>query len=177
MTFTVAAVATALLAAAISAQVLQLTLREMLARVDSAVMGEVVQKTTWRGPVEGFNDDPEFTTIIVSGEDLVTGKQVQREITYFGSDARPVSEMPNERETRVGARGLYFSEPVNTPWGGREKLNSLTTAQNGVFALEAGPKGDVIIGKGEGTAIEKSVFAADLRKEVVTILADLRKGK
>lgn len=171
------AAASLVLAAIPSAQVLQLTLREMFERVDSAVIGEVVTKTTWRGPVQGFGEDPEFTTITVAGDDLVTGAAVRREITYLGSEARPMSEMPSEFETRVGARGIYFSEPAPAGWGGRDKLNSLTTAQNGVFTIESGPKGDVAIGKGEGTAITKTTFVADLRKEAAETLRAIKDAR
>lgn len=149
----------------------------MLQRVDSAVIGEVQSKTTWSGPTDGTPATHEFTTIVVAGDDLVTGKTATRSITYYGSDAEPNSEMPSEIETRVGARGIFFSEAVKSSWGGRDNLNSLTAAHAGVFPLETGPKGDVIIGKGAGSAVEKNIFVKDLREQVSTILADIRRGK
>ncbi len=171
MIFSLAAVSLA------TASIVHLTLREMLERTDSGVIGTVLEKNVWTGPLEGFEVDPDFTTVKIQGEDLIRGGQVIHEITYLGSDKNPVSEMPAESETRVGTSGLFFSVAVKSAWGGRTGLHSLMAAQGGVFRVESGPKGDVVIGKGEGFAVEKNVLASDLRKQVAAELAEIRRTK
>lgn len=165
------------LAAAALASVESLTLRQMLQKADSAVIGSVTEKKTWEGSIAGSNSPWEFTTITVEGEDLFTGKTLKREITWLGSDAHPVSEMPLEAETRVGTKAIFFSVAMSGEFGGRQNQNSLIAAQNGVFRLEAGPKGDVVIGKGAGAAIENNTFVADLRKDVADTLVKIREKK
>jgi hypothetical protein len=160
-----ALVAACLLAPLALASIESLNLGQMLGRSDSAVLGAVTHKATWSGPLEGFGEDPEFTTITVAGEELRTGKSVTREVTYLGSDAKPVSEMPAESETRVGTRVLVFSKTVGS-WGGREGQSSMVAAQGGVFRVETGPKGDVVLGKGEGYAVEQNARASDLRESI-----------
>ncbi|HKE01454.1 MAG TPA: hypothetical protein VKE69_10625 [Planctomycetota bacterium] len=158
------------------ASIAPLTLRQMLERADSAVAGSIVEKRVWRGPLEGFDEDPEFTTIVVRGEDWIAGGQVDREVTYLGSEARPVSDMPAESETRVGTRVVAFSKTVGA-WGGRAGQRSLIAAQGGVFRIEAGPKGDVVLGKGEGFAVADSAFATDLRARVARELVEIRRKR
>lgn len=168
------ALAGAVLCASAAASVESLDLRQMLQKADSAIAGSVTQKSTWEGRIDGVPFPFEFTTITVEGDDWVTGKKVTREITFLGSAAKPVSEMPGENETKVGTRGLFFSVSVGS-FGGRENQNSIIAAQNGVFRIESGPKGDVVIGKGAGAAVEASVFATELRKNVNTELASLKR--
>lgn len=148
----------------------------MLERADSAVIGSVIEKRVWHGPLQGFDAEPEFTTLIVRGDDLIAGGQVDREITYLGSESRPVSDMPAESETRVGTRVVAFSKSVGA-WGGRASQRSLIAAQGGVFRVEAGPKGDVVMGKGEGFAVSETVFASELRTRVARELAEIRRKR
>lgn len=171
----VAALAAALVASTVAiAQVESLTFTQMLERADSAIAGVVVKKTTWAGRLDGVPSPLDFTTITVQGEDWYSGRQATREITYLGSEAQPVSEMPVENETAVGTRALYFSTAMAGSWGGREHLNSLVAAQNGVFRIESGPKGDVVIGKNKGAAVESNTFLKDLRAQASTELAAIR---
>lgn len=177
-TFASAAIAFGIATAvAASASVISLTLREMLERADSAVLGRVTNRAIWHGTHPAFPDGIDYTTITVEGEDLVQGKTLKRDITYLGSDAMPVSEMPASNETKVGTRALFFSKAVGSEWGGRSGLNSLIAAQNGVFRVEAGPKGEVVLGKGEGAAIESNLFVADVRKQVAAELDQIRRAK
>lgn len=167
----------AFFAAAALASVVSLDLRQMLERADSAVIGTVTEKKTWEGTIANYPAALDFTTIVVDGEDLVSGKTIKREITYLGSDAKPVSEMPAEAETRVGTRALFFSVAMPGDWGGRQNQNSLVAAQNGVFHIEGGPKGDVVIGKGKGAAVDTNIFESELRKNVTDTLAKIRKDQ
>lgn len=174
LTFAFAAVGVATLA---PASVLSLNLREMLEIADSAVLGTITKKVTWRGPLLGFEDGADFTTLTVEGEDLVKGGHTTRDVTYLGTDVNPVSEMPAEADTRIGSRVVVFSNAVKSEWGGRKGLNSLIAAEGGVFRVEAGPKGEVVVGRGEGFAVQSNVFATDLRKKIATELAEIRRAK
>lgn len=159
------------------ASIVPLDLRGMLELADSAVFGEIVEKRTWRGPLEGFAEDPEFTTLVVRGADWFDGSAATREVTYLGSDSSPVSEMPAESETRVGTRAVVFSKSVGAPWGGRTGLRSLVAAQGGVFRVEEGPRGDVVLGKGPGFAVSDSLFASELRARAERTLAEIRRKR
>jgi hypothetical protein len=167
----------------ISASVIELNLRQMLERADSAVVGSVTARDSWHGPHQGFADGIDFTTITVEGEDLVQGGTVnqggtvKRQITYLGSDTMPVSEMPTFADTKVGVRGVFFSKAVTGPWGGRNGLSSIIAADFGAFRIESGPKGEVVLGKGEGSAIATNAFVADIRKQVASELAQIRAEK
>lgn len=163
-----------LVSAVAFAQIESLNLAQMIERANSAIVGNVIEKKTWEGTLEGVPNLLEFTTITVEGEDLYSGKNVKRDITYLGSEARPVSEMPVENESRVGTRAIFFSMPL-PKFGGRDNQNALIAAQNGIFRLEAGPKGDVVVGKGAGAAIDTNVFLKDLRGNVTSELAKIRK--
>ncbi|MFN0207750.1 MAG: hypothetical protein ACKVS6_15690 [Planctomycetota bacterium] len=154
------------------AQIESLNLSQMLERADSAIVGSVIEKKTWEADIDGLQ--VEFTTITVEGEDLYSGKNIKKEISYLGSEARPVSEMPVENESRTGTRALFFSV-ARPKFGGRENQNSLMAAQNGIFRIEAGPKGDVVVGKGAGAAVEANVFLKDLRGNVANELARIKK--
>jgi hypothetical protein len=165
------------LAAVSPASVISLTMRQMLERADSAVVGKIIEKKTWHGPLRGFDDGADFTTLTIEGDDLVKGSTVKHEVTFLGTDARPVSEMPVETDTRVGNKTVVFSQAVNGEWGGRTGLHSLIAAEGGIYRVETGPKGDVVIGRGQGFAVTANAFDADLRKSVAAELTEIRRAK
>jgi hypothetical protein len=152
-------------------------MREMLQVATSAVVGNIIEKTTWHGPLRGLENGADFTTLTVEGDDLVTGKQVKHQVTYIGTDAAPLTHMPAESDSKVGNRIVIFSKALDFEWGGRSGLNSLIAAEGGIFRIESGPKGDVVLGRGNGTAIGKNTFVSDLRTQVAAELAEIRKAK
>ena len=165
----------AILAPVALAAIEPLDLRKMLQRADSAVLGKIVQRTTWT------HEDPtlgpmEFTTITVKGEDLITGNTGSKQVTYTGSQARPNSEMPAESETREGNTVLVFSSR-GKGFGMPQELSWMVAAHGGVFRVEAGPKGDVVIGRGEGYAVEGNLLTGDLRQRITKTLAEIRERK
>jgi len=152
-------------------------MRQMLERATSAVIGTITEKNTWHGPLRGFEDGADFTTLTIEGDDLVKGTTVKHQVTYLGTDAAPVSEMPSESDTKVGSGAVIFSKALDIEWGGRTGLHSLIAAEGGLYRVESGPKGDVVMGRGEGCAIPANAFATDLRKQVAAELTEIRRAK
>lgn len=170
------AVGAALLGAPVAfAQIVALDLRGMLERADSAIVGSIVEKSVWSGPLGSPNTTVEFTTLKVQGEDLVRGGEVTHLITFLGSETRPCSEMPTANETKVGTKGVFFSKKLNETWGGRADQWSMVAAQGGIFRVESGPKGDVVIGKGQGFAVSENRLMTELRTDVSRELAAIRR--
>jgi hypothetical protein len=170
-------IAAALLAAPVALAAIEpLDLRKMLERADSAVLGKITQRTVWTFEVPDLGP-MEFTTLQIAGDELVDAKgAVTKSVVFVGSAAQPNSEMPSEAETRVGNSVLVFSKNGKA-FGMRHDSSWIVAAHGGVFRVETGPKGDVVIGRGEGYAVETSLLAGDLRARVASTLAELRKPK
>ena len=173
--FSTTFVATLLAAPVALAAIEQLDLRKMLERADSAVLGKIEKRFTWTFEVPDLGA-MEFTTLRLVGEDLVDGKAVTKDVTFIGSQAQPNSEMPAEADTREGTAILAFTK-TGKAFGMRHDAAWVIAAHGGIFRVEGGPKGEVVIGRGEGYAVETNVLAGDLRSRVAKTLADIRQRK
>jgi hypothetical protein len=161
-----------------AAQIERLTLDEMVARIDNVVYGEIVAKKAFR--VDHPVDGPElyFTTVTIEGRSLVDGKKITVDVTYHGgwvSEQEGVwnSEAPTEEETRVGKRVVAFYKWTNN-MGGDVAANVLMTGHGGLYRTQDGPKGSVVLGRGEGYAVRKNVSVDSLDTAVTTIRASQR---
>ena len=156
------------LAPMVLASIEKLDLPEMVRRVDSAVVGNITAKTTWSHAIQDGGGSLEFTTITVTGDDLMTGKPATIEVSYVGSDKSPTTVTPAESETRIGTRIAVFSKK-SSAFGVPDAKNWMYASHGGVFRVEAGPKGDVVLGKGAGFAVSDNLLASDFRARVTEL--------
>ncbi|MGH7151911.1 MAG: hypothetical protein ACREIU_14490, partial [Planctomycetota bacterium] len=136
----------------------QLDLRRMVERTDGAIAGRIV--STWTT----YNPTPHsagriFTHLRIVGEDLYTGKRADTVVSFFGGaydgEVQWHPDMPSAADTRIGSRVLAFSKWHPTMGG--VGMQSLYACFAGLFRLEEGPRGEVVIGRGEGFAVERNV--------------------
>ncbi|HET6202705.1 MAG TPA: hypothetical protein VFI25_07870 [Planctomycetota bacterium] len=161
-----------LLASSAPARVVErLDLRQMVGKADAAVLGTIVEATASEFTMNGAVYVA--THLKVRGENLYTGREDEVVVSFLGGQTEKsgmwCAESPTPRETRVGNRVVVFSKW--SPTMGGTGMNSLYAAHGGLFHVETGPKGDVVMGRGEGYAIEKNVRAPELRERIAAIRA------
>lgn len=158
-----------------------LDLPTMLTRVDQAVQGQVVDRSVFRvdHPTEGRMF---FTTITVRGTSLVDGRELTVPVTFLGGYVSPsegtrVSEMPADHVTQVGQDIVAFYR-WSDDMGYGVAANALYAAHGGVYTVvEKGSK-EIVLGRGQGYAIEANTSIAELRPRIQKIAADLvQQGK
>ena len=141
-----------------------LTLPEMVAKTDAAVLGTVVDVHAVRWQPED-DDRLIYTVVTVEGEDLYTGKRRTLEAAFLGGvhqgEAMLVTSMPAPSEYRIGNEVLVFSAPVEG-WG-PDVDRCMYAAMGGIFRAIDTRGGKVLLGKGEGAAVSRNLRLADLR--------------
>ena len=160
------------------AQIERLTLGEMVGRADNAVYGEIIGKQAFR--VDHPVDGPElyFTTLTIEGRSLADGRKMTVDVTYSGgwlSEDEGVwnSEAPTEDETQVGKKIVAFYKWTSN-MGGDVAANALFAAHGGLYRTLDGPKGTVVLGRGEGYAVRKNLKVSDLDTAITTIRENQR---
>lgn len=149
-----------------AAQIKRYTLPEMVAEADGAVYGEIVARRAFRV------DDPEglgdlyFTTLTVAGRSLYDESPLTVDVTFHGgfvSEEEGVhnSEAPAEDDVRIGNRIVAFYAWADDMGGGLA-ANSLLAAHGGLYRTVDGPAATVVLGRGEGYAIDANLKLADL---------------
>ena len=155
------------------AKIERLTLDEMISRTENTVYGEIIAKKAFR--VDHPIDGPElyFTTLTIEGRSLIDGSKITVDVTYHGgwiNEEEGVwnSEAPTEEETAVGKRIVAFYKWSNN-MGGDVAANYLYASHGGLFRTQDGPKGTVVLGRGEGYAVQKNIRLGDLDTAVTSI--------
>lgn len=148
-----------------------LDLPKMVGKTDAAVLGTIVDATGVELTMNGVTEV--ITRVTVRGENLYTGREEEVVVTFLGGRTRDretwCAESPSARDTRVGTRTLVFSKSCRTSEG--LEYNGLYAGYGGLFRVEGGPRGDVVLGRGEGYAVEKTTRVADLRVRIAVIRA------
>jgi len=147
-----------------SACIEELTLAQMVAKTDAAVRGTITDVRTVRYTPPG-DDRLIFTILTVEGTDLYTGQARTIDAAFLGGtyqgDSMMVTSMPAPSEYRLGNQVLVFSGPVEG-WG-PDIDRCVYAAMGGIFREVAAKNGPVLLGKGEGFAIDQNVRLADLQ--------------
>ncbi len=155
-----------------------LDLNKMVARTDAAVLGTITEVHGARY-IAAPNDHRIYTVLTVEGEDLYTGKARTLHAAFLGGtyqgETMTVTSMPAPSDYRVGNRVLVFSAPVEG-WG-PDVDRCVYAAMGGIFRTVATPSGIVILGKGEGTAVEKNETLAALRAGIAKALQSRKETK
>jgi hypothetical protein len=165
-----AAALTVLLVQGGSACIEELDLAKMISKTDSAVSGTITDVRTVRFVPEG-DDRLIFTILTIEGEDLYTGNSTTVEAAFLGGtfedDSMTVTSMPAPSEYRLGNDVVVFRGAVEG-WG-PEIDHAVYAAMGGIFRTVDTRKGTVVLGKGEGFAVEGNIRVADLKTEIASI--------
>ncbi|MEM7308388.1 MAG: hypothetical protein AAF682_17035 [Planctomycetota bacterium] len=157
-----------------TAQIERLTLDQMVAKTDNAVIAEITGSRVFR--VDHPVDGPElyYTTLTLAGTSLADGKPITVDVTFAGgfiSDTEGVhnSEAPSADDIRVGNQVVAFYRWTNN-MGGDVAANALYASHGGLFRTVAGPTGTVVLGRGEGYAVDTNKSLGSLKKAVQSLV-------
>lgn len=152
-----------------------LDLNKMVSKTDAAVHGTITAVRTVKYTPPG-DDRIIYTLVTVEGEDLYTGKPRTLEAGFvggtYGDESMMVTSMPAPSEYRVGSKVVVFSAPV-AGWGPIERC--VYAAMGGIFREVSTRQGGVVLGKGEGFAIERNMGVEELRAGIAAALEAKRK--
>ena len=155
------------------AQIKELTLPEMVADTDNAIYGEIVGSHVFRidHPVDG----PElyFTTLTLEGTSMVDGTPLTVDVTYMGGfidEENGVwnSEAPSADDVKIGNQVVAFYKWQDN-MGGDVAANALYAMHGGLFRTVDGPRGTVVLGRGNGYAVNKNIKLTDLDKAITSL--------
>ncbi len=162
-----------------TAQIERLTLEQMVLKTDDVVFAEILAKEVIRidHPVDG----PElyFTHLTLQGESLRTGEATTVTVTYPGgflndTDGVWNSEAPSVDDVKVGNRVVAFEKHLDNAGGGLA-CNFLYASHGGLYRTVEGPSGTIVLGRGDGYAVDRNVRLEDLGEAVLTIAEKIQK--
>ncbi len=153
--------------AAAFADVMALDLKTMVQKyADVAVVGTIEAVTYSVFPLDD-GSPAGYTNLLVKGENLYTGQPETVTASFVGGfiDGQRIysAEEPSAAETRVGRKVVVFTSPW--PSKGNAPPRCLVAQHAGIFTVQPGPQGEVVLGKGEGFAVERNVLLATLRSQ------------
>ena len=168
-------------ASAVLAAIERLDLRQMVQKADGAVAGRIESVTSTLHELPDAGEHV-FTHVRIRGTDFYTGAPADVTVSFiggrYGNLERYASEQPTAAELRTGNRVLAFYRWA-PGMGGGEGMNGLYASHGGIFTILSGPRGDVVLGKGEGYAVSANTLFLNLQAQANAIRASLpgRKGK
>lgn len=155
------------------AQIERLDLAQMVAKTDNAVLGKIVGKEVIR--VDSPRDGPElyFTHLLVEGRSLYTGNAITVPVTFAGGFVSPGqgtwnSEAPSADDTQVGRQVVVFYKWTDN-MGGDVAANALYAAHGGLYRVIEGRQAPIVLGRGDGYAIDKNTTVADLKAAIALL--------
>ena len=154
------------------AQIERQTLDQMVAKTDNAVLAEITGHKVFR--VDDPVDGPElyYTTLTLQGRSLEDGKPITVDVTYPGGfiddeHGAHNSEAPSADDVKVGNTVVAFYRWSDN-MGGGVSANALYASHGGLFRTVGSPTGTVVLGRGEGYAIESNKSVANLEAAIRT---------
>ena len=142
----------------------------MVSKTDDTVFAEIVGSHVFR--VDHPVDGPElyFTTLTLQGESLVDGRVSTVDVTFPGgfiNDEEGVwnSEAPSADDIRIGNQVVVFYKWLDN-MGGDVAANALYASHGGLFRTTEGPQGTVVLGRGDGYAIDTNRSLTNLETSV-----------
>lgn len=166
----------ALLAGAAIGQVVRLDLGQMVRRTDGAVEGRIIERRVTH--LEETKDGPDlfFTTLTVEGRELGTGESRTVEVSFpggFVDEDTGVwnSEAPSAEDQRLRNHVVVFWKE-SPDMGGGFAGNALYASHGGLFRVFQDRRGrDVVLGRGEGYAVDFNQRLGDLRARYAPLRA------
>ena len=153
-----------------TAQIERLDLKQMVAKTDNAVLGTITAKQVFR--VDHPVDGPElyFTRMTIQGKSLRSGSDLAVEVTFAGGFVSPNegvhnSEAPSADDTRIGNTVVAFYKWTDNI-GGDVAGNALYAAHGGLFRVAKAGGNQVVLGRGEGYAIDRNVSVPVLESRI-----------
>ena len=156
------------------AQIERLDLDSMVQKTDDTLFAEITNKEVIR--IDDEKDGPElyFTHLTLRGESLETGQPATVTVTFPGGFINEVdgvwnSEAPSADDIQIGNRVVAFYKHLDNAGGGLE-CNFLYASHGGLFRTVEGPQGTVVLGRGEGYAIDNNISLEDLNQAISTLV-------
>jgi hypothetical protein len=160
------------------AQIKEYSLREMVMTADGAVHGQIINSVVFR--VDSEIDGPElyFTTLTIEGTELNGGRAVTLDVTFAGGfvdeeNGVHNSEAPSDDDIKIGNVVVAFYKWSDN-MGGDVAANALYASHGGLYRTVDGPTGTVVLGRGEGYAIESNKSVEALATAIQSIVVEHR---
>ena len=151
----------------------RLTLEQMVQKTDDALFAEITASEVIR--IDSEVDGPElyFTHLTLEGESLTTGEPATVVVTFpggFVSETEGVwnSEAPSADDQKIGNRVVAFYKHLDNAGGGLE-CNFLYASHGGLFRTVEAPNGTVVLGRGDGYAVDANITLESLTKAIETL--------
>jgi len=155
----------------LTAQILRLTLEQMVERTDGAVHGTITASHVTHLPETKDGVDMFFTTLTIEGENLISGQSQTIAVSFpggFVDEHTGVwnSEAPSTDDQRIGNRVVAFWK-VCDDLGGGFSGNALYTSHGGLLRTFEDKRGRaIVLGRGKGYAVELNQRLPVLRKSI-----------
>jgi len=151
----------------------RLTLEQMVQKTDDGLYAEITASEVIR--IDSEVDGPElyFTHLTLEGESLTTGLPETVIVTFpggFVSETEGVwnSEAPSADDQKIGNKVVAFYKHLDNAGGGLE-CNFLYASHGGLFRTVEAPNGTVVLGRGEGYAVDANITLESLTKAIETL--------
>jgi hypothetical protein len=167
--------------ATVRAQIKRMTLEEMTTSTDNALVGTIVDREVidLGNEVDGFG--LYYTVFTVQGDSLHDGRKTTVDVVARGGwidEQRGIgawdSEAPTQDELAIGKKVVVYYHWVDNIGRG-VGANRLYASHGSFFRTVEGPEGTVVMGRGEGYAIDKNVKLTSLRQASRAILTEAAK--
>lgn len=171
-----AAIVLALLALApqLAAKIERLTLPELVRKSDDGVLGRIERVEVQR--LDHPDDGPDlfFTTLWIAGRSLKSGAALTQAVTFVGGtlpDGTGAwnSEAPSADDIRVGNRVVAFHKWTDNLGGGKA-AHALYAAHGGLYRVMETRKGEFVLGRGAGYALERNRTLAEFERELAELV-------
>ena len=169
------AVALAALGMIGQAQIARLSLEDMTTLTDNGIVGTI----TGRKVIDLSNDTEGmliYTVLTIEGESLYDGRKTTVDVVKRGGwiDREAGlgtwdSEAPSDDETALGKRIVAYYHWVDNIGSG-VGANRLFASHGSLFRTVEGPQGLVVMGRGDGYAIENNMQLSSLQKATRAIV-------
>jgi hypothetical protein len=160
----------ALWAPGASAKIEKLTLAQMVAKAEGCVLGTIRAVEVQR--IDHPTDGPDlfYTTLVIDGRSLYDGRGVRVPITFAGGvlpngEGAWNAEAPSADDIRVGNQVVAFYSWTDD-MGGGVAANALYSAHGGLFRVMKTRKGEFVLGRGEGYAIDVNRTTGELAQAI-----------
>ncbi|MFT5285034.1 MAG: hypothetical protein ACI8TQ_001195 [Planctomycetota bacterium] len=165
------------------AQVKALSLTELTTFADNAVIGTVVASRVIDLGNERDGYELYYTVFTVEGDSIYNGRKTSVDVVARGGwidKDRGIgcwnSEAPHATEIAVGKQVVAYYKWVDNIGRGTG-ANILYASHGSLFRTAKGPNGLVVLGRGDGYAINKNMKLSSLRTASRTILDQAAKKK
>ncbi len=146
-----------------------LSLEKMLEYADGCVVGKITSRKGFLKKTDSLGTIV-FTRLTIEGREITSGEKTKVDVWYLGGTANgvsmQVSNQPPDRETTPGTRVVvfyYFEKAFG--------CNIMVAQLGGIFRIQKGRAGDVVIGKGPGAAIPRNILLSALERDIHSVLA------